>query len=448
MEEKRTMPLPEEFCAAMRAQLGEAGFAAYLHAMEKPHERGLRVNLLRDATGAPPKGVEGIGATIPWAQGAYFVEGDARPGLHPLHEGGMYYLQEPSAMSAATVLAPRPGERVLDLCAAPGGKSTQIAAMMQGEGVLVANEPIPARAQILSRNVERMGVANALVTNMYPDALCAHFPVYFDAILVDAPCSGEGMFRRQIEARGEWDAQSPQLCAARQSEILRSAARMLRPGGRMVYSTCTFNAVENEGVVQKFLDEEKDFVLVPFALEGLGEKAAGMAHLYPQDMRGEGHFVALLRRQGESCHAKAPDAAQRDKAAEALWQPLVDEVLKKGVTFANVRRIGDGLYSLPEGIREQRGLRVLRYGVCLARLKGRHWAVDHALAMALRPEQARNTIALSVQEALRYQHGEVLDAPEGTKKGFALVTLEDCPLGWVKCVEGQMKNHYPKGLRR
>ena len=228
--------LPEEFQNQMKRLLGEAGFFAYLNALDEPYTRALRINLLLRPDGTPPCAIEGLGAPVPWAKGAYFIEGDARPGLSPLHEGGLFYMQEPSALTAVTVLDPQPGERVLDLCAAPGGKSTQIAALMGGQGLLVCNEPVPSRAQILSRNVERMGVRHAVVVSALPDALAPRFPAFFDRILVDAPCSGEGMFRRQPEARDEWHADSPAYCADRQMDILSEAAKMLRPGGVMVYS--------------------------------------------------------------------------------------------------------------------------------------------------------------------------------------------------------------------
>ena len=224
-------PLPKEFEEQMKRLLGEAGFFAYLDALNQPYTRALRVNLLLRPDGTPPCPIEGLGAPVPWAKGAYFVEGDARPGLSPLHEGGLFYMQEPSALTAVTALDPQPGERVLDLCAAPGGKSTQIAALMAGRGLLCCNEPIPSRAQILSRNIERMGVRNAVVLSAMPDALAPRFPAFFDRILVDAPCSGEGMFRRQPEARDEWNADAPRRCADRQMEILAQAAKMLRPGG-------------------------------------------------------------------------------------------------------------------------------------------------------------------------------------------------------------------------
>ena len=245
--------LPEDYVIQMKRLLGEAGFFAYENALSQSAERALRINLLLAPDGVPPCEIEGLGDPVPWAKGAYFVEGDARPGLSPLHEGGLFYLQEPSALSSAGVLNPQPGERVLDLCAAPGGKSTQLAALMQGQGLIVCNEPVPSRAQILSRNIERMGVKNAVVTCAMPDQLAPRFAAYFDRIMVDAPCSGEGMFRRQPEARDEWSENAPRGCADRAMEILEEAAKMLRPGGVMVYSTCTFNDTENEGVLARFL---------------------------------------------------------------------------------------------------------------------------------------------------------------------------------------------------
>ena len=306
--------LPQAYIAQMKRLLGEAGFFAYEKALGEPVTRALRVNLLLFPDGAPPCAIEGLGEPVPWAKGAYFIEGDARPGLSPLHEGGLYYMQEPSAMTAVSALCPQPGERVLDLCAAPGGKSTQIAALMAGRGLLVCNEPVPSRAQILSRNVERMGVRNAVVTSALPDQLSPRFAGFFDRILVDAPCSGEGMFRRQIEARDEWSENAPRGCADRQLEILHEAARMLAPGGHMVYSTCTFNDTENEGVLERFLQAHPEFALVPFALPGLPRAEAGYLHLYPHEMRGEGHFVSLLQKRADAPAAPEP-AKKKGKAA-------------------------------------------------------------------------------------------------------------------------------------
>ena len=270
----------------------------FLHSYEEPPARGLRV---RPGIQPPAE----AGEPIPWAENAYDLPLDSTAGAHPLHEAGAYYLQEPSAMAAAAALHPRPGERVLDLCAAPGGKSTQLAAYLRGEGLLVCNEPVPSRAQILSRNIERMGVPNAVVVSMLPEQLSGRWPGFFDKILVDAPCSGEGMFRRHPETRQEWTPASPMGCAQRQSHILRHAALMLRPGGMLAYSTCTFNPIENEGVIEGFLREHPEFSTVSFSLPGLPE-CGGTLRLWPHQIRGEGHFVALLRKEADGSVLSVP----------------------------------------------------------------------------------------------------------------------------------------------
>ena len=442
----------------MKRLLGEAGFFAYLAALEQPYTRALRINLLLRPDGTPPCPIDGLGAPVPWAKGAYFVEGDARPGLSPLHEGGLFYMQEPSALTAVTVLDPQPNERVLDLCAAPGGKSTQIAALMAGRGLLVCNEPVPSRAQILSRNVERMGVRNAVVVSAMPDALAPRFPAFFDRILVDAPCSGEGMFRRQPEARGEWDADSPRRCADRQMDILEQAAKMLRPGGTMVYSTCTFNDTENEGVLKRFLALHPEFALEPFALPGLPEAKDGYLHLYPHEMRGEGHFVSRLKKSADAPEADAPVRAAPKKKAPArasaakgkMPAPVaLPDVFSDAFAPERLYAAGDALWMLPEGLEIERlsGLRVLRTGLLLAHAEGRRSEPDHALAMALRPEEAARTANLTSEQALAYQAGETL-ALGDLPNGYTLLCCEGVSLGWGKQAGGMMKNHYPKGLRR
>ena len=436
----------------MKRLLGEAGFFAYLDALNQPYTRALRVNLLLRPDGTPPCPIEGLGAPVPWAKGAYFVEGDARPGLSPLHEGGLFYMQEPSALTAVTALDPQPGERVLDLCAAPGGKSTQIAALMAGRGLLCCNEPIPSRAQILSRNIERMGVRNAVVLSAMPDALAPRFPAFFDRILVDAPCSGEGMFRRQPEARDEWNADAPRRCADRQMEILAQAAKMLRPGGTMVYSTCTFNDTENEGVLRRFLALHPEFSLVPFALPGLPEAKDGYLHLYPHEMRGEGHFVSRLKKADEADapvqavpQRKAPArAAAKGKAPAPIALP---DVFSDAFTPNRLYAAGDarrGPATVVEGIADAAAFAEAVIG------KAYTYDIpeqDHALAMALRPEEAARTASLTQTQALAYQAGETLSLGD-LPGGYTLLCCEGVSLGWGKQAGGLMKNHYPKGLRR
>ena len=454
--------LPEAYIAQMKRLLGEAGFFAYEQSLSQPVTRALRVNLLLRPDGSLPCPVEGVGERVPWAKGCYFVEGDARPGLSPLHEGGLFYLQEPSALSAVSVLAPQPGERVLDLCAAPGGKSTQIAGLMQGRGLLVCNEPVPSRAQILSRNVERMGVRNAIVTSAMPAQLAPRFPAFFDRILVDAPCSGEGMFRRQPEARDEWSAGSPRGCADRQLEILEAAAKMLAPGGALVYSTCTFNDTENEGVLARFTAAHPEFALEPFALPGLPSGSRGYVHLYPHEIRGEGHFVSLLRKAPDAPGAPENEekprravkpARGRGEQAKKAQQPAIavpEDVLAPGVSFDRLHAAGGSLWALPEGLDDLSrldGLRVLRTGLLLAHAEGRRAEPDHALAMALTPCEAARTAELDEAQALAYQAGETLELGD-LEPGYTLLTLRGVSLGFGKQAGGVMKNHYPTGLRR
>ena len=454
--------LPEAFILQMKRLLGEAGFFAYEKSLALPVTRALRVNLLLRPDGTLPCEIEGVCEAVPWAKGCYFVRGDARPGLSPLHEGGLFYLQEPSALSAVSVLDPQPGERVLDLCAAPGGKSTQIAGLMDGRGLLVCNEPVPSRAQILSRNIERMGVRNAVVTSAMPAQLAPRFPAFFDRILVDAPCSGEGMFRRQIEARDEWSENSPRGCADRAMEILEEAAKMLAPGGAMVYSTCTFNDTENEGVLARFLDIHPEFALQAFELPGLPSGRQGYAHLYPHEIEGEGHFVSLLvksqdapcapqRREEKKRPARGKESGRKEggkkKEAPVIAVP---DVLAKDVRFDRLHMAGESLWALPEGLDDLSrldGLRVLRTGLLLAHMEGKRAEPDHALAMALRGQEAARCAELTNEQALAYQAGEALslgDLPDG----FTLLTHCGISLGFGKQAGGMMKNHYPKGLRR
>ncbi len=413
----------------------------FLHSYEMPPCRGLRMR-----PGLPP--LPDAEEAVPWAENGYYLPLASAAGAAPAHEAGAYYLQEPSAMAAAAALHPSPGEKVLDLCAAPGGKSTQLAAYMQGKGVLVCNEPVPSRALILSRNLERMGVLNALAVSALPEELSPRWPQWFDKILVDAPCSGEGMFRRHPETREQWTAAAPEGCAQRQEHILRHAAAMLRPGGVMAYSTCTFNPLENEGVIQRFLAEHPDFSLLPFHLPGLPE-SRGMLRLWPHRVRGEGHFVALLKREESPEDAprrrKEPPAAalptpgknELDLARAFLREQIADRVTPNALFAGKI-------VAAPEECPPLNGVRVLRAGLHLGEIKGRIFAPDHALALAL---HGNRTLPVTGTEAAAYQAGQTLPGRDD-EKGFYLLTLDGINLGWVKCSDGQRKNHYPKGLRR
>lgn len=342
-------------------------------------------------------------------------------------------------MLPAAVLNPQKGEKVLDLCAAPGGKTTQLALRLAGTGLIVCNEPVGKRAQILSRNVERMGIPNALVVSAMPRQLADRWPGGFDAVQVDAPCSGEGMFRRHPETRDEWTPESPAGCAKRQAEILDCAAEMVRPGGRMVYSTCTMNQEENEDTVAAFLERRPDFALQPFSLPG-ADAPEGMLTCYPHRMRGEGHFVALLVRRGED-EARLPADVSLPKPDKQQIKALRDFCPDAPQPTA---ALGDTLVCLPL-CPDVKGLKVLRVGLHLGQLKGKVFQPDHAWAVSITPPPLPR-VELTEEQARLYQSGEVIPA-QGVK-GYVLPVLKGLPLGFGKVSDGMMKNHYPKGLRR
>ncbi len=341
-------------------------------------------------------------------------------------------------MAAVSALDVRPGERVLDLCAAPGGKSSQIVNCLQGRGLLVANEPYAARARELSRNIERMGIANSIVTNCLPERLAAIFPDYFDKILVDAPCSGEGMFRKEPEVIKYWHKDLPKQNAALQKQIVNQAARMLKPGGKMVYSTCTFNETENEAVVETFLRENPDFHLRSFSLPGLPESGMGLLRLWPHQMKGEGHFIALFEKDGD-----AP--LQKNSAAVKLIPRLknkIDNWVSEPILADG--QLGETVVSLPEDCPDLSGIKVLRLGLHLMNKVGKTEHPDHALALAKTPLQM---VSLSLEEAEQYRLGMPIQIQDHYQ-GFMAACLDGWPLGWGKASQGILKNHYPKGLRK
>ena len=425
--------LPLGFIEQLAPLLGSE-LPSFVASYEEEACRGLR---MRPGFPKPEDAQE----AVPWAENAFRVPFESTDGAMIAHEAGAYYMQEPSAMAAAAALKPVPGDRVLDLCAAPGGKSTQLAAYMQGEGVLVCNEPHPARVQILSRNVERMGIANAVVVSSLPEKLCKVWAGFFDKVLVDAPCSGEGMFRRHPESRDEWEVTSPARCADRQKQILSCAAMMLRPGGEMVYSTCTFNEQENEEVIRHFLMEHEDFETVAFELPGIGA-CEGMLRVWPHRVRGEGHFVAKLRRRGDAALPDGEKQPAPDKNAMAAAQTFFRDADMH--LPGQICAFGTQLVCPPVAVPPIKGIKVLRLGLHLGQMKGKVFAPDHAPALALK---AAKCVDAGVQEALQYLHGETLHCADDLR-GWVIVRFDGMQLGWGKASDGQIKNHYPKGLRK
>lgn len=426
--------LPQDFIARMEKQLGPeapAFFACY----EQPPRRGLRANGLRISPQA-------FAALSPFSLApagilpeGFLLVGDAPAiGSHPYHLAGLFYLQEPSAMAPIAALDIQPGMRVLDLCAAPGGKSGGIAARMKGQGLLVANELAPGRAKTLRYNLERLGVTNAAVTCARPDALCEALTGFFDAVLVDAPCSGEGMFRKDPAAIAEWSPAHVLSCAQRQKAILESAAIAVAAGGALVYSTCTFSPEENEGVVEAFCASHKDFSLL------------SMHRLYPHTFPGEGHFVARLQRTGAPAGEKinpqrlalqpCKEAAYRDFCAEALHAPLPGEavLLQDGRVLALAE-------ALPKGLER---VRLLTAGIYAGDMVNGRFQPSHALAMAAGVEW-RQTLPLEGEALSAYLRGQVVPAPG--LQGWCRADVDGYPLGLGKAVEAMLKNHLPKGLR-
>lgn len=441
--------LPELFLARMQRLLG-AEFEDFLAAYDCPRNVGLRLNPLKTDI-LPPLAQFGL-SPVPWAENGFYYDAQSRPGLSPYHDAGFYYLQEPSAMAPAGLLDVRPGERVLDLCAAPGGKTTQLAAALRGEGLLVSNEIHPKRARILAGNIERLGIANALVLNEHPKHLAELFPEWFDKILVDAPCSGEGMFRKEEAAVTDWSEETVGMCARRQQEILHSAAQMLRGGGRLVYSTCTFSPQENEGAVSAFLHTHPDFYVEemsepwfsPGRPDWIENPAPGLEYtfrLWPHRLHGEGHYAAVLRKRGEN-------ASERPEEGSECFPPELSEFQKAtraALPYGKPLRFGSTLYLMPEGTPSLRGLKVLRAGLELGQLLRGRFEPAHAWALWLKNAESSADFSADSEELRRYLAGESIP---GAQTGWTLIRVDGLSLGWAKGSAGQLKNHYPKALRR
>ncbi|KPV44291.1 hypothetical protein AN477_08095 [Alicyclobacillus ferrooxydans] len=437
---------------------------------------------------------EQLGKPVPWMDDGFYIDVDSNLGKTIYHDAGAFYIQEPSAMAVASAVQARPGERVLDLCAAPGGKTTALARSLRGQGVLVANEIHPVRVTILAQNLERLGVP-AVVVNESPERLAHAWPEYFDVVLVDAPCSGEGMFRKDDTARAEWTPDAPKVCALRQRDILRNAVQLVRPGGRLVYSTCTLNPIENEQVAA-WAVQEFGLILQPLPdwpgwSSGRPEWAddnpdvALTRRLWPHLGEGEGHFVAAFRvpnqielnpstglgavqdvkpsnfdggrralvmdRRARGNRENGPSKKGRSAGndqAVTMWYGLMDDLFTDHPAAWNTPVIRKGLLFEPAPPDlDTTGLKVLRTGVCLAELIGQRLGPHHSLAMAVNPGILRKRVELSADEATAYMAGNTLDRP--TESGWNwLSTAGSIPVGWGKGVPGRVNNAYPRGLRR
>lgn len=429
--------LPEKWIEAMRAQLPKSEWDAFFAVFEqgaKP-KKGLRVNTLKISVDEFKKITPYPLKETEWDETVFSVEED-KLGLHPFHSAGLYYSQEPSATSVVPKLEIREGERVLDLCSAPGGKGTQIAAKLKGTGLLVLNEPVFSRAQILSQNVERLGAQNAVVLCEKPETLEERFEAYFDKILVDAPCSGEGMFRKNAETESEeWSEEAVELCAKRAEKILSSAVKMLKGGGRLVFSTCTFALKEDEEQTQNLLARFPELTLKE-------EKK-----LYPHRHDGEGHYYAVFEKSGENRNEISLQPLGVSRETKRAFDEFAKNFLVSPV-FSNLYEGENGaLFSLPENAFLLKNLCVLRAGVRLGERKGDRFEPSHSLAMAVKRSDVKSALDLALDDPRlkKYLHGESIEA-DG-KNGWVLVCVNGYPVGLGKRVNGQVKNHLPKALR-
>ncbi len=464
--------LPQDFMNRMKVMLDEE-FELFRDSYDAEKYQAFRVNLLKRSSDLfepyYTRICESFGCKdhtltpVPWCAEGFYYPTDIRPGKHPYHEAGVYYIQEPSAMAPVAYLDAKPGERVLDLCAAPGGKSTQIAAGMKGQGILISNEINPTRAKILSENIERMGIRNAIVTNESPSALSHIFVNYFDKIMVDAPCSGEGMFRKNAEAQTEWSLENVTMCAKRQQEILESAAIMLKPGGRMVYSTCTFSPEENEKTILEFVSQHDEFYIEdterfggmtggnPLWCEPTNADMKKTIRLWPHKVNGEGHFLAVLRKRG-SLPTESPESRYGlEKGIPVQEYKECMEFCKQYLNFeleGIFVRFGDNINLLPTGAPSLHRLKVLRAGLQLGTMMKKRFEPSHSLALALKPEEVTYTVNLSSDEKTVYNYINGQTFESDGEKGWYLICVDGYSLGWGKMAGGIMKNHYPKGLRK
>ncbi len=438
------MNLPIDFENRMRDMLSEE-YDAFRASYDEPFHRGIRLNTLKCTFEALQESFDFELINTQFSPLSFYAPNDLKMASFPLYHAGAFYSQEPSASSAVTVLDPKPGDKVLDMCAAPGGKSTQIAALTGDKGLLWSNEVVKSRATILSSNLERMGVRNVVVSSSYPEQLAEKLEGYFDKVLVDAPCSGEGMFRRDEVAVQDWSVEHVKTCAARQLAILEDASKCLKENGVLVYSTCTFSPEENEGVISTFLSKHTDFVLENPGVT-FGRPAFGMdaIRIFPMD-GGEGHFVAKLRRIGANgCDVKL-FTFKADIKLQADSRALYNELFSDEP--GEFMRVKDRIIMLPNDVPDFSGLGVIRAGVEFGEVKKNRIEPSHGIFMAHSGSECRSMLSLnhSDDRVRAFLHGEEISA-EGCK-GYTAVTVDGVTLGFGKASGGTLKNKYPKGLR-
>lgn len=451
------MKLPESYVERMKELLKDE-FDDYIKSFEEKNHQGLRANTLKIEPEELKEKLPFDLEPIPWCKEGFYYSSEVRPAKHPYYYAGLFYIQEPSAMSTGAMLPINEGDRIADLCAAPGGKSTQAAAKLKGSGILVTNDISATRCKALLKNVEISGLNNAIVTNEDPIRLADRFEGFFNKIIVDAPCSGEGMFRKDNDAIKSWEEHKSEMCCSLQRQILNAAAKMLCDDGIIAYSTCTFAPEENEGSINEFLDNHPEFEIIevdktsgfcdghPEWVEGGREELKKCARLWPYKIKGEGHFLTLLHKKGDKPYnepSKIKDIS-KDKRLEEFYS-FSKECLNIDIN-SDFEIHGSSLFKIPYGI-DLRGLRVVRSGLYLGELKTKRFEPSQAFAMTLKKEDVKNYVDFSLEDerVIRYLKGESFEAE--AKDGWCLVMVDGYPLGWAKAQKGRLKNKYLAGWR-
>lgn len=457
------MNLPIAFEEKMKDLLG-AEFDEYIKCYDEKRLYGLRVNTKKISVEAFKEICPFEITQIPWIENGFYYDGEqVQPAKHPYYFAGLYYLQEPSAMTPANRLPIEPGDKVLDVCAAPGGKATELGAKLDGKGVLIANDISNSRAKGLLKNIEVFGIGNVLVLSEEPGKIEEYFPEYFDKILIDAPCSGEGMFRKDKKMVKAWEEHGPDFFAKIQRSIVTQAARMLKPGGMLLYSTCTFDPKENEGTIEYLKQEYPEFVIkdiVPYDGFAKGKPEVTQSkdpdfektvRIWPHKMHGEGHYLALLQKgeKNEAVHVK-PKKNRAKKVPEELEQFFRD--ISWEMDWNRLEMYSEKVYYMPDDIPNVKGIRFLRTGLYLGDMKKNRFEPSQSLAMCLKKEEYAKTIDLDVDDerVIRYLKGETIDVEELVSQkagGWHLVLVNGYPLGWGKLANGTLKNKYLPGWR-
>lgn len=446
------MNLPEKYTQRMKTLLGSE-YDAYIESFKQKRYCGLRANTLKIEPSKLEKLVDWELTPVQWCESGFYYNEEIRPAKHPFYNAGLYYIQEPSAMSTGAMLDIEPGDRVLDLCAAPGGKSTQAAAKLKGKGVIVSNDISASRCKALLKNIEVSGVKNAVITNETPEKLAGRFEGFFNKIIVDAPCSGEGMFRKDDAAVRSWEEHKSEMCCELQRDILKNAAKMLTSGGIIAYSTCTFAPEEDEGMIWEFLSQHPEFELLevdkskgfdyghPEWTDGGSEELKKCGRLWPHKIKGEGHFLCLMRKKG------APLRPAAEPKKDPSEKELVDfrEFCKSYLNIEIDMPLtihGSSLMAVPAIVPDLRGIRVMRSGMYLGELKKNRFEPSQAFAMTLKKDEAKLSIDFDLDDEglTKYLRGDSFEVD--CDDGWALVCVCGYPLGWGKVQRGRLKNKY------